>query len=298
MPNQNNFRSDVTTKTDANVTYLASRIVRIPEEVIFLEEVPASVGYDNEDNIEIHFYSVPSNVRILSTTTNLKNEILKSHIVSFEDGTYKNYIRIDFTKLFEKNSLLLIPGDYRMVLNFFSDEVGSYTNRKLSVTNISETRTEVELSFNDSIDEVSRAENEKLLYEFVEPSFTKPDAVGVAEKIFKSGVELNNPDEGTTSTTVIENIEVPAIINTSGNVPREQTFENTIARMERIGLRKIFEQQLNDFITTLFDPVREQLVVNGDERIQEPEFQSFIRQVVGDNITNLRQTVDARIKVQ
>lgn len=287
MPNQANFRSDVTNTTD--ITYLASRIVRVPSEAIFLEEVPGSFAYDNEDNIEIHFYSIPNNVLVLSTTTNLSDEILKSHIVSYSDGTYKNYIRIDFTKLFEKNSLLLIPGDYRMVVNFFSDEIGSYTNRKLSITNISETRTEVELAFNDSTDDVTQVQNQKLLYEFVEPSFTKPDAVGVAQKIFESGVELQNPAEGITATNIIENIAIP---------PEEQTFENTIARIERINGRSIFEEQLNDFVVTLFNDIREQIVVKGDDRIQEPEFQAFIEQVVNTKITNLRQTVDSRIKIR
>jgi len=287
MPNQANFRSDVTNTTD--ITYLASRIVRVPSEAIFLEEVPGSFAYDNEDNIEVHFYSIPKNALVLSTTTNLTDEILKSHIVSYQDGTYKNYIRIDFTKLFEQNSLLLVPGDYRMVVNFFSDEIGNYTNRKMSITNISETRTEVELAFNDSVDEVTRVQNQRLLYEFVEPSFTKPDAVGVAQKIFESGVELQNPDEGVTSTNIIDNIAVPA---------EEQTFENTIARVERINNLPIFQEQLNDFIMTLFDSVREELVVNGDERIQEPEFQEFIEKVVNTKITNLRQTVDPRIKIR
>jgi len=287
MPNQNNFRSDVTTNTDT--TYLASRIVRVPEEPIFLEEVVGSFGYDNEDNIEVHFYSIPGNQLILSAVIKLSDDIIRSQIVSYEDGTFKHYIRIDFTKLFEDKALILVPSDYRMVLNFFSDEIGDYDNRILTVTNISTSRTEVELEFNNLNDEVTVVENQELLKEFVEKSFIQSDAVGVAEKIFKSGVELDNPTEGVTSTNVINNINIPS---------EGQTFDNTIARIERINVRTIFEQQLDDFIVTLYEKVREKIVVEGDERIQEPEFQQFINDAVNEYITNLRQTVDARIKIR
>lgn len=287
MPNQNNFRSDVTTRTEP--TYLASRIVRVPDEPIFLEEVPGSFGYDPEDNIEVHFYEATNNQLMLSTRVGITEDILKQHIVSYADGTYKNYIRIDFTKLFEDKILTLIPGDYRMVLNFFSDEIGSYSNRKMSITNISPSRTEVEIVFNDSIDQVSITQNTDLLREFVDKSFIKADAVGVMDKIFKSGVELDNSAEGVTSTNIIENISVPA---------EDQTFDNTIARIERIQLRPIFEEQLNDFLLELNRFIRERVIEKGDERIQEYELQRFIEDVLKQQIGKLKQTVDSRIKIR
>lgn len=287
MPNQNNFRSDVTTKTEP--TYLASRIVRVPSEPIFFEEVPGSFAYDKEDYIEVHFYTIPNNERIISTTIKLNDTLIGSHLVAHTDGTYKNYIRIDFTKLFVDKSLILIPGDYRVVLNFFSDEIGSYDDRKLRVVNISETRTEVELAFPSTTDEVILFENQELLSEFVEKSFARPDAVGAAEKIFTFGVIQNDVNEGVNSTNIIDNIDIPL---------EGQTFDNTIARIERLGLRQIFEEQLNDFVKTLYPKLREQIVINGDERIQEPEFQQFIADVATQHIVNLRQTVDGRIKIK
>lgn len=284
MPNQNNFRSNVTTNTE--ITYLASRIVRVPEESIFLQEVPGSFGYDNEDNIEVHFYSIPTNQLILSTRIKLDEGILKQHIVSYQDGTYKNYVRIDFTKMFEDKVLLLVPGDYYMVLNFFSDEVGSYDNKNLAITNISETRTEVELKLLQTKDAVNLVFDENLLIEFIDKSFQKPDAVGAIEKIFMSGVELEDPTEGVTATGIIQNIA-------AGN----QTFADTIARIERIGLREEFEAQLNDFITKFYRPMVEKIVTEGDERIQPAEIELFIRQAVPQLIANLKVAVDPRIIV-
>lgn len=283
MPNQSNFRSDITTTTD--IRYNASRIVRVPDELILYEEVPASFAFDRQDNIEIHFYTITTNQLLLSTVITLNDEIIKSHIVSYADNSYKNYIRIDLTKLFEYKNLILIPGDYRMVLNFVSDEIGSYTDRKLTLETISPSRTEVELVFNDTIDEVARQENLTLLREFIEPSFEKTDAVGAAEKIFKSGVELNDNTEGVTADNIIR------YINTGS-----QTYADTIARIDRLGLRNSFDTQLNDFLLNLFNFIREEIVINGDDRIQEDQFRQIITDMVSMHINNLRQTVDSRIK--
>lgn len=285
MPTQYNFRSNVTNVLEPRFT--ASRIVKFPGEVILLEEIPASFAFDKDDNVELHFYTIPENQLLLSTVVKLSDDILKSHFVSYADGTYKSYIRIDFTKLFIDKEILLVPSDYRMVLNIFSDEIGSYNNRKLNIDVISDSRTEVELSFNDTIDEVYKKENLYLLKEFVEKSFNRTDAVGVAEKIFMSGVELNDPLEGVTSTNIIDNIEINGI----------QTTEATVDRIDRINLREIFENQLNDFVQELYKYIRKEIVINGDDRIQKDEYQKLIISVVKEKINNLRQTVDSRIVV-
>jgi hypothetical protein len=315
MPNQQNFRSDVTTPTNAR--FNASRIVRVPEEAILVEEIASSFAFDSEDNIELHFYTIPGNQLILSAVIGLNDDIIKSHVVSYTDNTYKNYIRIDFTKLFIDKKLILVPGDYRMVLNFFSDEIGSYFDRTLSLETISESRTEVQLVFNNTADEVDRQQNLNLLREFVEKSFNKTDAVGVAEKIFKSGVlagqEIQAENnftgeqiegdvisgifsegvtgvfgEGVTADTIVDNIELESI---------GQTYENTIARIDRIDLRASFNEQLNNFLLELYTFIREEIVINGDERIQEEQYQEIIRTVVTNKIQMLREIVDNRIKI-
>lgn len=286
MPNQENFRSDITTVTDNR--FSASRIVRVPDEVILYEEVPASFGFDNDDNIEVHFYTSIGNQLILSTVINLTDDIVKSHIVSYQDNTYKNYIRIDFTKLFVDKQLLLVPGDYKMVLNFFSNEIGSYSNRKLNLEIISDSRTEVQLSFLDTVDDVSRDQNLYLLKEFTEKGFNKADAVGTAEKIFTSGVKLNNSEEGLTAENIELNIETPLA---------NQTSEDTIGRIESIGLKEIFDEQVENFLLQLFSFIREEIIIKGDDRIQESELQEIIENVVTTRIAEFRRISDSRIQV-
>lgn len=286
MPNQNNYRTDLRTKTQSRFT--VSRIINVPDATILNEEIVGSFAFDREDNIEIHCYSTITNQLILSTVIKLSDNIIKSHIVAYDDGTFKNYIRIDFTKLFVDKDLILVPGDYRMVLNFFSDEIGTYDNRKLNIDVISDSRTEVQVSFNDTTDEVSLRENLYLLKEFIEKAFNKSDAVGAAEKIFKSGVELNDSTEGLTAENIEQNISIPSA---------NQTEQQTLQRINQINAKQIFDQQLNNFLLELFKFVREEIVINGDDRIQETEFQDLIRNVVTNKISKFAQLVDNRIQV-
>lgn len=285
MPNQDNFLSDVTTTAD--IRYLASRIVQFPTDEIFLTDEAGSFGYDAEDNLEVHFYTIPGNQLLLSLTARVTDGVIKNHIVSYADGTYKNYVQIDFTKLFELNNATLIPGDYRTTFNFFSDEIGSYANRKLTIETISESRTEVEAVFNDVIDEVSKKVDEKLLFEFVEKGFARVDAVGVAEKIFKSGVTLRNSDEGLTAENVLANIEIPET---------GQSAENTIDRIDQLGLGVQFRNEVNNFIVYLYQYVANKLIA-GDERIQPQEYDQIINEVVKEQIKNFARTFDNRISV-
>lgn len=289
MPNQINFRSDVTTKTEPR--FLASRIVSYPEEGVLSEELPGSFGYDNEDNVELHFYSITNNSLILSVVSQLQDDALKLHIVAYTDGTYKTYLQMDFTKLFEINNLMLLPGDYRVTINFFSDEIGSYRDRRLSINQISPSRTEVELFFNNEYQgEIVQQENSELLREFLQKSFNRSDAVGVFEKTFKSGVQLNNDTEGVTASNIIENIET---------VP-DQNFADTIARLQSANLIENFLQRITEFVPKLFEIAREEIIIkgsNGDERIQEDEMLIIVRKVVKENMHQLQESVDRRIIV-
>jgi hypothetical protein len=289
MPNQNNFRSDVTTTTEPR--FLASRIVSFPEEEILFEQIPASFGYDVFDNIEIHFYSAPENNLIASLVVAAEEgDVLKSHVVSYEDGTFKNYIRIDFTALFQKKQIILLPGDYKVVMNFFADEIGSYNDRRMYIQEISDSRTEVQLQFFDTRNLQDRVDNIDSLKEFVPPSFSRPVAIGVAEKIFRSGVQLVDDTEGLTYNNILENIELD-----SSDVA--QTVDNTIERVKRLSAiaENGLKDSINNFLPRLYEKIREEIVIRGDRRIQEDEFKEFIEEVVDNELKYLQSTIDRRI---
>jgi hypothetical protein len=288
MPNQDNFRSNITTITDPR--FLASRIVRFPEEEILLEEVPASFGYDGEDNIEFHFYTIPENDRITSVTAKLSDNIIKSQIVSYNDGTYKSYLQINFTDLFVLNNLVLVPGDYRVVMNFFSDEIGSYDDRRLSITTVGPSRTEIELQFNNEIDAASIAENERLYTEFILPSFNRSDAVGLVQKIFRAAIETNDISEGIAAENIFTNITIPEL-------QLIQDPEDTLDRIERIQQLDNFSTAVDNFLPTLITLIQEEIALNGDDRIQVEELMLVVEQVVRLQISKLQTTIDSRIQI-
>lgn len=278
MPTQSNFRTDVTNNKE--IRYTASRIVSVGDEFILLEEIPASFGFDIDDVVEIHFYTIPENQLILSTVIDLTDDIIKSHIVSYADDTFKNYVRIDFTKLFINKNLILAPSDYRMVLNFLSNEIGSYDNRILSLQVISDSRTEAQLVFNNTVDDAVKEQNLKLLKEFVEPSLNKPDTIGAMEKIFTSGITTDDINEGITSALIAQSFPT-----------------DVVQRMTTLGVYDVFKTQIDNFLLELFTFVREEIIIKGDERLQFDEIQQIIINTVVSKITELQRIVDSRIKV-
>lgn len=282
MPNQDNFRSNLADVTEPR--FLASRMVRFPTENLLLEEIPASFGYDNEDTVEIHFYTAQDNVLLLSTTVALNSGILKSHIISYDDGTYKNYLEIDFTKLFLDQSLVFIPGDYLVVFNFFSDEIGSYRNRELEIKNISTSRTEVVVGFppiepeNPSLQQ----SQQRILDEFAIPSLQKPDAIGAMEKIITSGVKLSSDAEGMTSTNVLANLGDPL---------------RKLTALENAEVLGEIQELLNDFIPRLFDPVRKEIITTQDIYLQQVELIDYLRYAISIKIAKMQSSVNSKIRI-
>lgn len=283
MPNQLNFRSDITTITEPK--FFASRIVNLPEEAILFQEIAGQIGYEQFDNIEVHFYEYRTNVLVLSTIIRPTDEdVLKLHITSYTDGTYTTYLRIDFTKLFELKNITLLPNTYKMVLNFFSDEIGSYENRTLFIQEISPSQTELQLAFNN----VNTQDNNLLLYEFISKSFSKPFADGVSQKIFKSGITLNDPTEGITYRNVVDNITVSSI---------NQTFTNTIQRIKNMNMEPLVENSINTFIVLLYESIREQIINKNDRRIQGEELKQIIKIAVFQYLPRLQRMLGNRIQV-
>lgn len=284
MPNQSNFRNSITTQTD--VRFLASRIVRIPTEQILLEEVPASFGYDAQDNVELHFYTARSNLLVTSIITKLSDEVVKLHIVGYDDGTYKTYLQIDFTKLLVDKNTTIVPGEYKVSINFFSDEIGSYDNPVLAISEISPSRTEVEVYFTNATDEVNIAQNGRLISEFINEGFSKAEAIGVMKKVLQDGVTSGNDFEGLTANNVIENIEIPQV----------QTAEDTIGRLETLQIDEQFKNALNEYLPNLFEKIREKIVI-GDERVQSNELEQFIRDELKVTLEQLQVSLDPRVTI-
>jgi hypothetical protein len=276
MPNQSNYRSDITTQTEPR--FLASRIIQFPEDGVLNEQIAGSFGYDVDDVVELHFYTNPGNTLMLSITVELNiPDVLKLHTVAYQDGTFKNYLRIDFTKLFEEKNLILVPGEYRLVINLFSNEIGAYQNRNLVIQDVSNSRTEVQLRFRNPATVSELEKNKRDIREFVLPSFPKNVATIVAEQILKRGVDNNDPLQG----LVYDNIAVE---------------QNALQRIRRLGTDEELREKINQYILNIYEIVREQIIIAGDERIQFDEFFILVDAAVDNEIKQLSYP-DQRISI-
>jgi hypothetical protein len=276
MPNQTNYRTDLA-EINEPIAFV-SRIVQSLEEGVLLEELPGSFGYDLNDNIEIHFYTAAGNVLLKSITANITDEnIFKFHVVSYDDGSINTYLRIDFTELFEAKNEILLPGDYKMVINFFSDEVGSYNNKNLYIQEISPSRTEIQLGFINNISQPQIDANERELKEFVEPSFDKITAIGVAQVILKTAFDTDNTAVGLTFDTMFSE-------NIRNRIARAQLTSNT-------------KTNVQNFLSTIYDAVKQKITNVQDERIQEDEFFTIVQSAVDENILQIETQLPSKINI-
>jgi hypothetical protein len=201
MPNQSNFEQEL----NLNETrYTTSRIAQIPEDNILFSVEPADFGFYANDNVEIHFYSTFTEELIYSQRVGIVDGILAIKTIQYEDGKYRNYITFDFNKFIELYPSDIGPGEYKVVLNIFSDEIGGYDNRKMIIDAISDSRTEVNLRFKEAATE---RDIEELNY-FISPSIGKPFVDGILQNILLNASQNSDETTGVTIDRVVRELKV------------------------------------------------------------------------------------------
>lgn len=149
MANQENFKTDVLSESKKYAKYTVSRVIEKLSDDLLRIETPADFPVDlNGYNVQINIYSLEDNSLIFSTV--ISNEttpnVLITRTLSYEDGTARKLLFVDFSKLIGIN---FPSGQVSVTFNFFKNEVGSTTEKVLKVTRISTTRQEVELELTD-----------------------------------------------------------------------------------------------------------------------------------------------------
>lgn len=192
MANQNNFKENTTQLSQDYIKYTVSRVIQSMSDNLLEMEVPAT--FPSEvlgNNIEINLYSLVDNSLIYSDF--ISNKTLGAVTVNtlqYTSGS-RNLLFIDFSKI---TDLVFPSGQYSATLNFFSDEVGSYDNRVLKVSNISPSRKEVELELTD----ISQLE---YLTKFAIPYISAEYVENAIKQIFNQPESLNL-DSNTTGSQI------------------------------------------------------------------------------------------------
>ena len=174
MSNQSNYVEVIPTQPKA---FPVSRIAESPTDTdIIIGRQPGEFGFDADDNIEMHFYDA-TNRLVGSVVIPVSSGIISSRTIIAPNAAKEEKIVIDMTRVQKELGLLVPPGTYSVTLNFFSNEIGSFTDRKLVIEEVSPSRTELRLGFDGVFSNIEANE----LFEFIQPSVPRVVAEGLME---------------------------------------------------------------------------------------------------------------------
>lgn len=186
MANEKNYVTDIRTNSQQYTRFSVSRIVNSSSSNLIDMEVPAEFPLDIPDaNIELAIYSMEDNslVFIYSIKNENNNDIITTKTIQYNDNTLRKFVLIDFQKI---KDVYFPVGTYSITLSFLVNELGSLEVPPLRITNISPSRTEVELELLD-------ATQQNKMINLVTPKITQNWITQVLAQIFNQSLEGDIP---------------------------------------------------------------------------------------------------------
>lgn len=172
MSNQTNYVQIVPGNPQS---FPVSRIAQSENDTdIILGRTPGLFGFGSSDNLEMHFYD-SSNRLVGSVIVPVSTNIISAKTILLPDGSTDEKVIVDMTRVQKELGLLIPPGTYTVSINLFADEIGSYTDPKMVIEEVSPSRTELRLGFTNTVTQTELNE----LFEFVEPSVPRILAAGL-----------------------------------------------------------------------------------------------------------------------
>jgi len=220
MANQDNFKTNIPRQTVGRI--LASRVFTNNLDKLLEVQVPAMVP--DQFDVEVSLYSLADNSLIYNTTfPSSENGLFKMVALKYNDLSVRRMLFIDFSKT--KIPFVNITGRYQMVVNFFAREIGNSTTQSLWVSDISPSRTELQL---DILPEYKTNTSSLQLVRFASPQINKMWVTDAIKQIFNqsSGTASNIPTDRTQMT--------PDIVTSFLPKPVYQTIYNTSSQSEQL----------------------------------------------------------------
>lgn len=215
MSNQLNYGQEVPVNPKA---FSVSRIAQSENDTdIILGRLPGKFGFSSDDNIEMHFYD-SQNKLFGSVIVPVSSGIVIGRTVLLPDGSTDEKIIVDMTRVQKELGLFIAPGTYTVSINFFANEIGSYTNPKMIIEEVSPSRTELRLGFTSTITQSDQVE----LFEFTQQSVPRVVAAGIVSDT----LGLNQP----TQEPVVQ--EVQTILGGVMNAQVENFVDSVINELE------------------------------------------------------------------
>jgi hypothetical protein len=291
MPNQKNYVELIPSKPQS---IAMSRIAESEVDTDILQaRIPAGFGFDYTDNIELHFYD-SQNVLVNSTIIPIAMGIVTARSISLPDGSVEEKVLVDMARAQTELGLFLSPGTYTVTINLFSDEIGSYGNKKLTIEEISQSRTEIRLGFNVQYTDTESSE----LFEFVEPSLPRVVAAGTIGSIVghdeaQTITQENEPPQTQTQMFITDvNVELESLIPTiqSELTTIEPALPTELDTTISIAGEYIYEEFVKLLDTSLNSKTF--------DRLQKNELDVLIEQAVANAFANNSIDVFVKGKIQ
>ncbi len=261
-------------------------------EVIF-GRLPGRFGFDQDDNIEMHFYDSTNNL-VGSVLIPVNIGIISGRTILLPDGTEDEKIVVDMTRVQKELGLLVPPGTYTVSINLFSNEIGAYNNPKMIIEEVSASRTELRLGFVASnITDVEVSE----LFEFTQPGVPRAtaasilaDTLGVENLTSTQDQAAPGPDEilGFTSNVIqkLEDVDPEIITKLSDLQP--DAPDNLIITMQVL-YAAIYDEFIGLLETTKnskqFDRLQEsELLILVQEAVDRALQNTNLRLFTGDTV--------------
>jgi hypothetical protein len=291
MPRQPNYGELIPLKPQSKAM---SRIADSELDTDILQaRVPAGFGFDYTDNIELHFYDSQNNL-VNTTIIPVASGMVSVRSISLPDGGIEEKVIIDMARVQTELGLFLMPGTYTVTINLFSDEIGSYGNKKLTIEEISPSRTELRLGFNVRYTDTESSE----LFEFIEPSLPRVVAVGTIGSIVGHNeaeliTQVKEPPQTQTQMFITDvNVELESLV---------PTIQSDLTTIE-----SALPTELNDTIAIAGEYVYEEFVKLLEttltsktfDRLQKNELDVLIEQAVANAFANNNIDVFVKAKIQ
>jgi hypothetical protein len=291
MPRQPNYGELIPLKPQSKAI---SRIADSELDTDILQaRVPAGFGFDYTDNIELHFYDSQNNL-VNTTIIPVASGMVSVRSISLPDGGIEEKVIIDMARVQTELGLFLMPGTYTVTINLFSDEIGSYGNKKLTIEEISPSRTELRLGFNVRYTDTESSE----LFEFIEPSLPRVVAVGTIGSIVGHNeaeliTQVKEPPQTQTQMFITDvNVELESLV---------PTIQSDLTTIE-----SALPTELNDTIAIAGEYVYEEFVKLLEttltsktfDRLQKNELDVLIEQAVANAFANNNIDVFVKAKIQ
>lgn len=210
MSNLYNYATDVPSLNGQYIKYMASRVIDNPQNSLLELELPT--GIPETFILELQFYSILDNYLFTSLVlTSEDTDAISFTTLRYSDTSIRTLMFIDFSKI----RILIEEGRIQLVTNFFIPEIGDFGQSQFSITKISPSRTEVQLSLTP---ETVTDENVQKLKTFASPQINSTWAIEALKYICNQSQSFNLNIPTTTASLSFDVIQAYLPVSESNKI--------------------------------------------------------------------------------